>query len=366
MSNLAEHSMINNFVDSVDSAIKEVGGDTSSVANLCDYPRIIREQLIAGIGEGASFEPGAGIKIDKEGTVYTISANANAPILSSLIFNDIIIPQNTPIQQVFDTMFTSVFNKIPSIISGDIITSTSIGTDQYQHPNGDPEVIRVKKGLNINAKYLRIFIVSQEEPIYILLDDIISGGGIEDAPKDGKQYVRQDGMWVEATTLVGETTAPLSPPHPIDTDIPTGTPFQEVFEKLFDEILPAMPSVLKGDIILSSDDGTDQYQHPDYQKVKVKSGLDPENYYIRLFIASQEEPVYISCEPLKIQDESGKIYNGSIGEHIDINVDNVTNIISANLKSIPDGIIDDQVAQIINENALSTSDAQTIFNEVFN
>lgn len=361
MSNLAEHSMMNNFVDSIDEAIKYVGGDTSKVQCLYDYPQIIKEQLIAGFGGDFSLVEGSGIKITKDGTQYIISANSDAILNSSLLYKDVIIPQGSSIQKTFETIFESILPIIPSIISGSIITTDDEGSNQYQHPNYDPEIIRIKKGLNPNTKYLRIFIASQEEPIYISMEEL--GVNFVDAPSDGNIYGRKNNEWVKIENG-GVTTSPLSPPHPKSEDIPEGTPFQKVFEKLFDEILPAMPSIIKGDIILSTEEGTDQYQHPNYQIVKIKSGLDPNNYYIRIFIASQEEPIYISAEPLK--GNEGKIYDGSVGENIDIMVDNTRNIISATLKNIPQDIIEESVNNIISKNSMDEASVNDVFNEIFN
>lgn len=422
---VTEQVVLNSFANSVDEAIKSVGGDTSSVQNLCDYSKIIREQLVAS-GVEVGLTEGDGIVITKDGTNYTISANSGAVTTDILTSGEHVIPKATSIQKVFETMFKDILPTLPSVISGDIVVTDGEGKNQYQHPNGDPDIIRIKKGLTPDAPYLRLFLVSQEEPIYVSLAGLKTG--IDDAPADGKIYGRQNEGWVEIPSSIADvtqlqsdvtklksdttkldarvtvnetnitklqekvttlndtvntvsgslacinssvsdinleikslkakdeelsgaidttntklnntmkvvaenqknitelqttdeqvladiatiqntikdlqsggmcvTTSPLSPPHPIDDDIPTGTKFQEVFEKLFDDILPAMPSVLKGDIITSDKNGKDIYQHPHYQETKTKSGLDPNNQYIRIFVNSQEEPVYISCEPL--------------------------------------------------------------------
>lgn len=47
MARLVEHVMINKLEDDLDSAITFVGGDTSNVNNIMQYPSIIREQLTA-------------------------------------------------------------------------------------------------------------------------------------------------------------------------------------------------------------------------------------------------------------------------------------------------------------------------------
>ena len=47
MADLIEHVMINKLGDDLDSSITAVGGDTSSVSHIMQYPSIIREQLSA-------------------------------------------------------------------------------------------------------------------------------------------------------------------------------------------------------------------------------------------------------------------------------------------------------------------------------
>lgn len=46
MASLLEHVMINKLGDDLNAAILAVGGDTSSVDHIMDYPEIIRNQLV--------------------------------------------------------------------------------------------------------------------------------------------------------------------------------------------------------------------------------------------------------------------------------------------------------------------------------
>lgn len=106
-----------------------------------------------------------------------------------------------------------------------------------------------------------------------------------------------DGFIISANsnaTLANSITLP----HNIDNDvkvdtISAGTSIQRTLEIICNDVIPTIPSVLSGDIIKASENGTDQYQHPYFDDIGVKSGLVPERYYIRMFIASQQEPVYI-------------------------------------------------------------------------
>ena len=49
MASITEHVMINKLGDDLDSAITFVGGDTSNVTNIMQYPQIIRDQLGCGM-----------------------------------------------------------------------------------------------------------------------------------------------------------------------------------------------------------------------------------------------------------------------------------------------------------------------------
>ena len=162
---------------------------------------------------------------------------------------------------------------------------------------------------------------------------VLEGGlGIK-IVKDGDKYT------ISANTEA-TTTNDLRPPYNIDNDpdidtIPAGTSVQEVFNKLFENILPTLPSVLSGDIIKSSDNGTDQYQNPNYPEAGIKSGLNPSEYYIRLFLASKQEPIYISCSAL-INNTGGTQYTGKNTDTILMDINNKNNTISAELN--PEGI----------------------------
>lgn len=162
---------------------------------------------------------------------------------------------------------------------------------------------------------------------------VLEGGlGIK-IVKDGDKYT------ISANTEA-TTTNDLRPPYNIDNDpdidtIPAGTSAQEVFNKLFENILPSLPSVLSGDIIKASDNGTDQYQNPNYPETGIKSGLNPSEYYIRLFLASKQEPIYISCAAL-INNAGGSQYTSKDTDTILMDINNRNNTISAELN--PTGV----------------------------
>lgn len=120
MASLTEHVMINKLGDDLDDAITFVGGDTSNVGHIMQYPQIIREQLSANNIHG-----------------------------DELILED-------------DTC---------------IIIATDDGRDEYntRYASG------VKSGLIPNSYYLRICTAVQDiEPIYVDLSPIMDQISSED------------------------------------------------------------------------------------------------------------------------------------------------------------------------------------------
>ena len=128
-----------------------------------------------------------------------------------------------------------------------------------------------------------------------------SGGSLEEG--NGITITKNGANYVISANAGAVLTRDLNPSHNVDEDvnvdtIPAGTSIQEALEIIMNDVFPTLPSLLKGDIIVASEDGRDEYQHPYFSGTGIKSGLVEGVYYIRMFIASRKEPIYISCEPL--------------------------------------------------------------------
>lgn len=100
MANLTEHVMINKWDDDINSAIVEVGGDTSRSEGLPDYPDIIKTQLISNeaVGKGI-YQDFLYVDEDKQTSIYPwdgeSTTSTNAP-QSSIIADSI--------KQLYNTM----------------------------------------------------------------------------------------------------------------------------------------------------------------------------------------------------------------------------------------------------------------------
>ena len=138
----------------------------------------------------------------------------------------------------------------------------------------------------------------------IIRQQVTAGKKIEVIAGDGIK-VEKDvlGNYIVSTSMpLSQTTEEIT----IDTiDAPSysgleswqeGTSLQNLLEDLFYRVLPKVPSVTKGDIITTDDDGKDPFGDPN----SYIDSLSPNTQYLRLFIASQIDPIYISLEQINI------------------------------------------------------------------
>lgn len=178
MATLTEHTMLNGLEENLKNAIEEVGGSIPDDTCVWMYPNIIRDQLSGEGYEGKriNYIPGDGIDIikNKDGD-YVISAkpvNAeyitidaiDAPDYSGIVSWE----EGTILQNMLEDLLYKVIPNIPSIIKGDFIKTDSTGKDQYA-----PELNSYIDSLDPNTVYLRLFLVSQKDPIYISTDKLI-------------------------------------------------------------------------------------------------------------------------------------------------------------------------------------------------
>lgn len=210
----------------------------------------------------------------------------------------------------------------------------------------------------------------------IIRDQLSANGVTGDKLEEGTGVVieKVDGGWRVSANSGATLIRSLKAPHNIDNDanedfIDAGESIQLAFEKILGDILPTLPSVLQGDIIKSSIDGTDQYQNPNFPTLATKSGLAPETHYIRIFLASQQEPIYISCSPLGTIEGNVVEYEGVDTDTVKMNVKDGR--ISAEVIGLSEGIVkmenmSEQLLIELQPAGLSDSDASELFDNIFN
>lgn len=75
-----------------------------------------------------------------------------------------------------------------------------------------------------------------------------------------------------------------------------GTTLQKILEDIFDNVLPNVPSVIKGDVIVTDDEAKDPFAPADLPE--YIDALEPKTPYLRLFLSSQETPIYVSLKEI--------------------------------------------------------------------
>ena len=169
---LAGHKSFEDIRD----ALKSVGCDVCAAQSLKDLEKVIQDQAVAGaqVLVNGSLEQGPGMrvtKIDKSG--YRLSANGEAPITSPVSPNH---QAGTPVQQVLYDIVNVMLPKVikdataaPSVVSIDIFKSMADGVDYYQNMAFGRDGNGRKNGLHPNSWYMRVYLHSQVEPIYVSL-----------------------------------------------------------------------------------------------------------------------------------------------------------------------------------------------------
>lgn len=184
MATLTEHTMLNGLEENLKSAIEYAGGNIPDNTCVWMYPDIIRTQL-TGPGEGTKVNlvAGNGIEInqDTNGNIVISAKSAQSTNAEDIIVDAIDAPEysgistwpeGTILQDLLEDLFYKVIPKIPSIVKGDVIITDASGRDQYA-----PDLESYVDSLRPNTPYLRIFLVSQVDPIYISMEKLIGIGG---------------------------------------------------------------------------------------------------------------------------------------------------------------------------------------------
>lgn len=181
MATLTEHTMLNGLEENLKSAIEYAGGNIPDNTCVWMYPDIIRTQL-TGPGEGTKVNlvAGNGIEINQDinGNIVISAKSSNAEnivvdAIDAPEYSGISTwPEGTILQDLLEDLFYKVIPKIPSIVKGDVIITDASGRDQYA-----PDLESYVDSLRPNTPYLRIFLVSQVDPIYISMEKLIGIGG---------------------------------------------------------------------------------------------------------------------------------------------------------------------------------------------
>lgn len=124
---------------------------------------------------------------------------------------------------------------------------------------------------------------------------------------------------------------------------------KEAFDDLFNNILPAVRGVYAGDMTVTDLNGNDrkQWHHELFNETGIKTGLDPTARYIRLYLTSQPEPIYINIGNLVEEITNG--YNVKSSDTVEFEVDDEHKTLYAHINVINDSQLKELGIEIVEE-----------------
>lgn len=171
--NITEMSVINGIEKNIKSALSDVGVNTDNV-DITHVPDIIRANLVSNSINGIKFIAGDGIKItptvdNDNNVVYTISTCMDTfPLNRPDYANENLLFGNTmSLPDIINDIFNNILPNIKGVHYADTTRSNDDGRDVTNWVNTYFDVSGIKRGLLPNTKYIRLYLTSQHEPLYI-------------------------------------------------------------------------------------------------------------------------------------------------------------------------------------------------------
>lgn len=178
--NIINNSMHNGLQINLKDAIKDVGGIVPENACLWQYPEIIRKCLVAKTIANINLFGKDIINIstssNDEDLVYNISTSIDTSSLSRPNYANSNTDWNTNMSadMVFADLFDNILPAVRGIHAGDMTTTDGSGNDIKLWDNTLFNKKGNKSGLLPTSKYLRLYLTSQPEPIYVFIDSAVS------------------------------------------------------------------------------------------------------------------------------------------------------------------------------------------------
>ena len=116
---------------------------------------------------------------------------------------------------------------------------------------------------------------------------------------------------------------------------------EDVFNDLFDNILPKVRGVHAGDMTVTNLSGEDttEWNNTLFKQTGLKTGLEPTSRYIRLYLTCQAEPLFIHMGNMVKEVTNG--YNVQSSDTVLMAVDDSNNTITAHINVINENQLKD-------------------------
>lgn len=191
MDSVLENSINQGLKNNLKTAIEGAGVKVPSKTGLWQYPEIIRNKMAVNTVNGINLVGGDCIKIS-----YTVENDiVNYEIATSLDSYKLNRPKwasnnnqwgkDLSVQTIFDDLFANILPNIRGVYAGDTTSTDYDGNDTTIWKNELFGVSGQKTGLKQSSRYLRLYLTSQHEPLYICIgsyiEDITGGYNVADS-----------------------------------------------------------------------------------------------------------------------------------------------------------------------------------------
>ena len=176
---IVEHSLLNGLQNNLKHAIEYAGANVSKSDCIWQYPEIIKNNLVAKSINNINLLGKDVINISRETTDSEIVYNVSTKYDTTAVDRPNYAEESTTwtdtmsVDKVFNDLFKTILPAVRGVHAGDIITTNSDGIDN-QWQNTLFNVTGIKTGLEPNAKYLRLYLTCQSEPLYIYINGAIT------------------------------------------------------------------------------------------------------------------------------------------------------------------------------------------------
>lgn len=191
MDSVLENSINQGLKHNLKNAIEGAGVKIPSSTGLWQYPDIIRNKMAVNTVNGINIVGGDCIKIsytvDNDILNYEISTSIDSYKLNRPKWANVNNKwdKELSVQDIFDDLFANILPNIRGVYAGDMTSSDYNGNDTTEWRNELFGVSGHKTGLKQSSRYLRLYLTSQHEPLYICtgsyIEEITGGYNVTDS-----------------------------------------------------------------------------------------------------------------------------------------------------------------------------------------
>ena len=204
MDSVLENSINQGLKNNLKNAMEGAGVKVSSNTGLWQYPEIIRKKMAVNTVNGINLIGDDCINIsytvDNDLLTYEISTSLDTYELKrpNWVKDNNQWGKKLSVQNIFDDLFANILPNVRGVYAGDMTSTDYSGNDMTEWYNELFGVKGSKSGLKQSSRYLRLYLTSQHEPLYICvasnIEDITGGYNVGDS--DTVSFVVDDGIGV--------------------------------------------------------------------------------------------------------------------------------------------------------------------------